>query len=148
MKKPRFLYIGALLLFCTTVKTFGQPDEIVLAVQVDGGKAGTGQAILSVFSSPENYLKTPFSTKTLPFDENGQARFRINDLPAGEYAVNVVYDTDMNNKLNTGLFGIPTELVGFSNNARGMFGPPSYEDVSFTFMESQELTIHLGKAND
>ena len=36
-----------------------------------------------------------------------------------------------NEKLDTNFFGIPKEQFGFSNNAKGRFGPPSFESASF-----------------
>ena len=53
------------------------------------------------------------------------------DIPAGTYAIKAFHDENSNQKLDTGLFGIPTELFGFSNDARATFGPPEFKDASF-----------------
>ena len=47
-------------------------------------------------------------------------------VPPGTYAVAVHHDEDGDGEMDTGLFGIPSEPHGFSNNARGRFGPPSW----------------------
>jgi uncharacterized protein (DUF2141 family) len=74
------------------------------------------------------------------------ATFSLQQLKSGVYAISVVYDRDGNGELNTGLMGIPTELVGFSNNARGLFGPPSFNKAKVKLVESGMLEIKLKKA--
>jgi uncharacterized protein (DUF2141 family) len=53
----------------------------------------------------------------------------ITGLPAGDYAVIVFHDVNGNGKLDKNAFGIPTEPYGFSNDAQGILGPPSFEDA-------------------
>ncbi|MDE6173301.1 MAG: DUF2141 domain-containing protein, partial [Bacteroides sp.] len=45
--------------------------------------------------------------------------------------------------LDTAAFGIPVEKYGFSNDATGIMGPPSYEKCSFTFSADTILVVHL-----
>jgi len=52
-------------------------------------------------------------------------------------------DENGNGKLDTGAFGIPVEKFGFSNDAEGVMGPPSYEKCSITFSEDTTLVVHL-----
>lgn len=53
-------------------------------------------------------------------------------LPSGRYAVIVFHDENDNGLLDTDFLGIPTEGYGFSNNAMGVFGPPSFAAVAVT----------------
>ena len=57
--------------------------------------------------------------------------------------MSVYYDKDSDGKLNTGLFGIPTELVGFSNQARSLFGPPSFKKASFPISNDHSIDIRF-----
>lgn len=50
---------------------------------------------------------------------------------AGVYAVSVYQDRDVNFKFNKGLFGLPTEPYGVSNDPPMSFGPPDFDDSSF-----------------
>ena len=52
----------------------------------------------------------------------------LTDLAAGTYAIACFHDANADGKLNTSAMGIPKEAYGFSNNARGMFGPPDLKD--------------------
>jgi uncharacterized protein (DUF2141 family) len=58
------------------------------------------------------------------------ASMRFEGLPSGSYAVALFHDENGNGKLDT-RFGIPTEGVGFSNNPRMTFGPPSFAQARF-----------------
>jgi len=103
---------------------------------------------LSLFASSDTYLKLPVISKTRPVDSNGQVVFRLAQLQIGTYALSVVYDEDGNGKLNTGFLGVPAELVGFSNNAKGLFGPPAFEKAAFNLSAPATMHIVLSKAKD
>ena len=69
----------------------------------------------------------------------------IPDLPAGRYAVAAYVDTNSNSKLDTNFTGAPTEPYGFSRDARGMFGPPSFDEAAFEVGNSsvtQSIRLH------
>ena len=52
-------------------------------------------------------------------------------LASGTYALKLYQDIDGDEKLGTNVLGIPNEPFGFSNNAMGHFGPPSFEQAAF-----------------
>lgn len=54
------------------------------------------------------------------------------DMPAGRYAIVAMHDENSNGKLDTNLFGVPTEGYGASNGAQGAFGP-KYDDARFDY---------------
>lgn len=54
------------------------------------------------------------------------------DLPAGKYAVAAFHDANGDGELNANFVGMPTEGYGFSNDARGFMGPPSFDDAAFS----------------
>jgi uncharacterized protein (DUF2141 family) len=51
----------------------------------------------------------------------------LTGLTPGRYAVAAFHDTDGNGDLTLWPIGLPREAYGFSNNARGRFGPPPFE---------------------
>ena len=47
-----------------------------------------------------------------------------------------------NHDFDQGIFGIPLEDYGFSNDARVFFGPPSFDDAAFELLEPKtKITI-------
>ena len=65
------------------------------------------------------------------------------ELLNGTYAIGIFVDANYNNKMDRNLLGVPKEQFGFSNNAKGNFGPPSFEDASFTVSNDIKLEINL-----
>lgn len=61
---------------------------------------------------------------------NGALVFVFPGLQPGNYAVTLFHDENGNEELDSNLFGIPTEGYGFSNDARGTMGPPSFTDAA------------------
>jgi len=145
VKSSRLLFI---LLVFPALPSHSNQHTITLFVDVIGANPGQGQIILSVFSSNENYLKVPISSASKSVDGEGSVNFEFTGLPAGRYALSAIYDEDNNDKLNTGMLGIPTELVGFSNDAKGIFGPPDFDKAALVAQESQHITISLEKAKN
>lgn len=119
-----------------------------LTVNVAGGKANIGQVICSLFSSPDNYLREPVTREIQPINGEGNVTFQIDGLDTGTYSVSAIYDEDSDGEMDTGLFRIPQELVGFSNNTKGTFGPPGFDKTSFELNLDKEITIQLTKAKD
>jgi len=75
----------------------------------------------------------------------GQTRFCLFVPRPGTYAVAIYHDEDSSGTINRGgLFGIPTEAVGFSNNPTILFGPPSLRSVLVKIEHAnQAITINL-----
>jgi len=148
MKSSRLNNLLAILFVLVSFPSASDQQGISLTVKVSGATPGKGQAILSLFASSDSYLKQPAISKTRHVDSNGQVVFKLAQLHVGTYALSIVYDEDSNGKLNTGFLGIPAELVGFSNNAKGLFGPPAFEKAAFTLSVPTTINILLGKAKD
>ncbi len=63
----------------------------------------------------------------------GTTQVIVRDLPPGQYAAQAFHDENSNTKVDRALFGIPKEGVGFSNDARISFGPPSWKSAVFGY---------------
>lgn len=61
----------------------------------------------------------------------GEVTVRIDNVPPGVWAAQAFHDEDGDGKIGTNLLGIPTEGLGFSNDARLLFGPPRFGDAAF-----------------
>jgi uncharacterized protein (DUF2141 family) len=63
-------------------------------------------------------------------------------LRPGTYAVILFHDENENGRLDANFWGVPIEPYGFSNNAQGSLGPPSFEKAAFT-LESEDKFIEI-----
>ena len=148
MRKTIPFALGLAFLLLNIQSVYSEKNILSLQVTVVGTQPEIGQVILSLFNSKESYLKQPYRSKVLSVGKESEVSWTFKDLESGTYALSAIYDEDKNGKLNTGFLRIPKELIGMSNNAKGTFGPPSFEKASFSLVESRTLIIRLGKAKN
>ncbi len=55
----------------------------------------------------------------------------VTAVPPGHYAAQAYYDANSNGKADRNLIGMPTELVGFSNDVRVHLSRPKFSDAAF-----------------
>lgn len=105
---------------------------------IEGLSEVKGEVRIAVFNSEEAYgdkedplhaIVLQVKSDTVVWDEA--------KLPYGEYAIAVYHDKNMNGKMDSNFLGIPKEAYGFSNNARGKFGPASWKDAHFSINETK-----------
>ena len=73
----------------------------------------------------------------------GEVQVVFENVAPGDYAISVMHDANENDELDSNAFGIPKEGFGFSNDAMGMFGPPSFEKAKFNFTGKNQVAITL-----
>lgn len=69
--------------------------------------------------------------------KNGACDYSFDKVPYGEYAIKAFHDEDNSGNFIKGAFGMPKVQYAFSNNAKGTFGPPSYEKAKFSLNKEQ-----------
>ena len=74
----------------------------------------------------------------------GSTTLHFSNVPPGDYAIQATHDENNNKKVDTGLFGIPKEGVGFSNDAPIGFGPPKWKAAVFHIgQDNKSVTLKL-----
>jgi len=66
---------------------------------------------------------------------NAEVIVSFENLPPGEYALSLYQDVNENGELDKNIMGIPKEPFGFSNNAMGTLGAPSFKQCIITVPE-------------
>ncbi|MEK6478379.1 DUF2141 domain-containing protein [Catalinimonas sp. 4WD22] len=117
--------------------------EYTLSVTVDDISLAEGTLLVDIFDKADHFLETPFRSTTVKVDTTGSIEVSFEKLPQGTYAVSVIHDHNDNGELDMNAVGIPTEGYGFSKDAMGMFGPPSFEKAQINIEQSQNIHIHL-----
>ncbi len=107
-------------------------DRAHFELIVEGITEKTGEVRIAMFNSESTYSEkeNPLHTVVLPADTS-KISWEDKELPFGVYAIAVYHDKNINEMLDTNVLGIPKEAYGFSNNARGRFGPASWNDAKF-----------------
>lgn len=118
-----------------TVSSFAQ-GEGALRIKVEGIHKMEGAVAVALYDIPKDYMKNDFRNIHQKISE-GDIFVIFDKLPAGNYAISLFHDENSNKELDTNLIGLPTEAYGFGNDARGMFGPPSFSAASVKVSSGQ-----------
>lgn len=116
-----------------------QAAELRLAI--DGILSPHGTIMLGLYDNAEGFERaanaadsvalliepTRYAAVALRARDAVKNAVSFSNIGPGRYAVIVFHDQNDNAKLDRGLFGVPTEPYGFSNDARGFFGAPSFD---------------------
>jgi len=113
------------------IMLFGQ---ITLTVDIEQLRNNNGKLLLELNNDKEEVIKGFSETIT-----DGKCILVIKELKPGKYAFKYFHDENNDEKINTNFMGIPKEGYGFSNNAKGTFGPPSFDKMLFEITKSDTM---------
>ena len=124
---------------------FAQSPCPGIHVKILNIRNSNGPVACALFDSPDGfpaeYLHFATSIMVIKVRDK-QARCDFLNISQGTYSLVVVHDENMNSKLDTNWLGVPTEGYGFSNDAKAMFGPPSFSAASFPY-DGQDIEIRI-----
>jgi uncharacterized protein (DUF2141 family) len=115
-----------LLIIITVLAPLTLSGQISLRVEILGLKSSNGQILLEL--SNEKGEKISAFIQTI---EENRSVIVIKNLEPGRYSFKYFHDQNKNQILDLNRAGIPKEGFGFSNNAKGTFGPPSFKRTIF-----------------
>ena len=113
-----------------------------LEITIKNIKESKGTIRVALFNKESDFLKQAVESKEVKASAEGTSVVFDKLLP-GEYAVSVVHDLNENKELDKGFMGIPQEPYGFSNDARGKFGPPSYAESKLVIKGDLKTSIKV-----
>lgn len=111
-----------------------------LVVVIRNVKEARGKVSVALFTGEKDFMKNRLAGKSVEA-KNGDVEVMFEDLVPGEYAISVMHDENENGELDSNLIGIPKEGFGFSNDAMGMFGPPTFEKAKFKWSGGEQKQI-------
>jgi len=127
----RLLPAALLLVLLSPLVLAGEEGSI--EIRVEGLRNDEGQVFVSLFNQAEGFpggKEPPFRTLGAK-SVNGKATVVFENIAYGEYAVAVHHDEDGDGKMKTVYGTIPQEGIGISRDAKGMMGPPKFNDARF-----------------
>ena len=127
MKQILLLAAAAALLTATSAWTL---SGATLTVTGTGLKNDEGQLVIALFDSPDNYLEAPIDEKMVAIESTLEGVAVFDNLPPGKFVAVAFHDRNADGQLNT-VMRLPRENYGFSNDARSLFGPPSFSKAAF-----------------
>lgn len=126
------------ILFFMVISMTTIAQNPMLKINVKGFESNKGTLMLEVLDSQKKSIK-----RLIQPIANKQVSVEIKDLNAGQYSVRVFHDENDNKKLDSGMFGIPKEAWGMSNNVKAIMGPPDFKESLFWLKEDKTFEILL-----
>ena len=155
MRQKRSVWITAARLFAffavfSPIISYGENVQSSLTdlfVHVAGSDPVGGRVNYALYNSAK-YFPTHngrlFKGQVNAFSK--RITITIKGLRPGYYAMALYHDENFNQEFDQGWFGIPLENYGFSNDARGIFRAPSFEDAKFLVKgRKTEITVNLSR---
>lgn len=148
-KAIKLIIATSLVLASTTAKILAEEGHGNLTVKVTKLKNNNGNVRIAVYNSQDTYDAEKGGgdaekacNKAVAEIKSNEAQTTFEKLPYGQYAVKFFHDEDKSGKFYKNFVGIPKVEYGFSNNARGRFGPAGYDQAKFNLDKpSMEMTI-------
>lgn len=106
-----------------------------LTVRISQLRNAKGHVAVALFASAADFPNQAHAFRgKLAKITGGRASVVFDDLAPGIYAVAVLHDENANAKMDFNFLGMPLEGYGFSNDASGILGPPSFQAAAFTLL--------------
>jgi uncharacterized protein (DUF2141 family) len=105
-----------------------------ISVPISGLHNNNGNVRCGLFNSAATFPKDGQQFQgVVAAITNQQATCVFTNVPPGTYAVAAFHAEHGEAVMQTGMFGQPKEGYGFSRNATGTFGPPSFGDAAYAY---------------
>jgi len=114
-----------------------------LIVTIENLKNINGDLLIGLYDNASNFPRKVATGKVVKVTEK-LMKVTFPDIKPGNYAVSVLHDENQNKDMDQGRLGIPKEGYGFSNNAMGVMGPPSFKKARFNVPDGDSsITIKM-----
>lgn len=112
-----------------------------IIIQLTGMENTNGKVNVALYNSSSSFNDPNQAFREYFLDVTGTSMtITLDSIPEGTYAFGLFHDENDNAELDQNFLNIPTEGFGFSNNAMGSFGPPSYDESKFTLPKNSTIT--------
>jgi uncharacterized protein (DUF2141 family) len=116
-----------------------------LTVEINGVRSDSGTIMIGLYDNADGFIAAIKHSTEIGL-LNDKSRFAgtalraapgtrsavFMQLPPGPYAIIVFHDENDNGRLDENAWGVPTEGYGFSNDAQGLLGAPSFDAAMIT----------------
>lgn len=106
-------------------------SENTVGIEVIGAVSDVGKLAIAIFDAETSFNQPSEAMLAVAAEiTNGSSIWIVDwDRLPKRFAIAAYHDENLDAQLNRNRFGIPTERYGFSRNARGLVGPPTFEQA-------------------
>ena len=115
-----------------------------LTVHIERLRNSKGKLAVALFADPDSFpdqSKAKRGQLAAIVGRGGKVQFE--GLKAGTYAIAVLHDENGNEKMDFNWLGMPLEGYGFSRDATGFLGPPSFKDAALLIKSDARTSIKV-----
>lgn len=137
-------YLTALFFLISLTLVSGQEmtktTHATLTVHLTGISSDKGQVLVALYADEKQWLATLYKGEKSKIVD-GKATVVFKNVPGGSYGISAFHDENSNGDLDSNFLGIPKEDYACSRGAKGMFGPPKWEDAVLEINSTTEINI-------
>ena len=127
---------NGLILFAFLISNypFESLAQFTLVIEIQELRSSKGQILLELYDETHCSIQGVIGKI-----ENNKSVIVITELKVAKYGFRYFHDENSDEVLETNWMGIPKEGFGFSNNAKGTFGPPSFKKWIFNLSGDRRM---------
>jgi uncharacterized protein (DUF2141 family) len=138
----RFRFTFLLACACAVLAYSSAWCQSTLTITIMNLKNNNGDILVGLYDKAAGFPRHVLDGKVVKVtDDHMKVSFK--DIKPGNYAVSVLHDENQNKDMDQTRLGIPKEGYGFSNNAKGVMGPPSFKKAQIAVAKSKDTDITI-----
>lgn len=146
LKNTLRAFTSLLLLFAIHSNASAQNTGTIVCKLFDLEDA-VGNVEITLYNQKKGFpedMETSVETKVVKASTTDGLVVKFENVPFGTYAIAGHHDANANGEMDYNWVGIPKEGYCFSNDAKPVLSPPSYESAKFDLYDDQTvLYIHM-----
>jgi len=134
--------ITVLFALFISMNFYAQNEESAnISVKISDIKNNQGSVLFGLYTQT-TFLKAEPEFTAKSEIVNGVAQVTFKNVPTGTYAITCFHDLNGNDKMDFEPSGMPKEDYTVSNNAKNMYGPPTWDDAKFS-LDTADISMDL-----
>jgi len=123
----------------------GKPGVRPVPLKIYGAASDEGVMKIAVYTQAEGFNNPEMAFEVDTWRIANGVCMGLWEMPVEleRVAIAAYHDVNKNGELDRNPLGIPSERYGFSNNARGLTGPPSFEEAAITLEADKTIEISI-----
>jgi uncharacterized protein (DUF2141 family) len=146
MNKIIIIFNSLLVIVLLSSFSIQKQETCSLTIDVSELRNSKGTVLFALYNRedafPDEHYKKYFK-KLSGKIVNGSSSVTFENLPEGNYAVNILHDENNDGKIKKGII-LPKEGIGFSNfQSIGLSNRPSFEKASFSVQSDKKIKVNI-----
>lgn len=136
------IILSAFVFFTSIGFNFVQGQTGTIIAKVLAFRNTNGNIEITLYNQEKGFprdLDTSVETKRIKVVNRDVMEIRFTNMPYGTYAIAGLHDENYSEDMDYNWIGMPKEGYCFSNDAKPVLSPPSYDSAKFTLNQKQKI---------